>query len=61
MLPAMRIEKHSCPRCDGEVFFLRTDGRVVCAGCRAENQSLRVVDPRLADERAAAASSVAKS
>jgi uncharacterized Zn finger protein (UPF0148 family) len=60
----MRIERHSCPRCDGEVFLLRTDGRVLCAGCRLELQSLRVVDPRLAglpaEVRADAASSAAK-
>jgi hypothetical protein len=55
----MPANRHSCARCDGEVFLLAVDGRVICAGCRAENHSLRVVDPRLA-ERGAEASSVAK-
>ena len=57
----MPANRHGCARCDGEVFILAVDGRVICAGCRAENHSLRVVDPRLADERAAPDSSVANS
>jgi hypothetical protein len=52
----MPANRHSCARCDGEVFLLAVDGRVICAGCRAENHSLRVVDPRLAERDADAAS-----
>lgn len=55
--PSMATPRHSCPRCDGEIFLLNLDGRVICAGCRLENQSLRVLAPRLADEERADASS----
>jgi hypothetical protein len=35
-------ERFSCARCDGEVFLLARDGRVVCAGCRMTARELRV-------------------
>jgi len=58
----MTSQRHSCPRCDGQIFLLWIDGRVVCAGCRLEHQSLRALAPRLAEEeRADAASSRANS